>query len=596
MDIVPERGSSLGNGADEESPTKNSIKMDYMMMSPHGESLLPLTDHEDSGSSNKKWWKKHSLSSNQVMAMVSNFSTSYNAVSVSQALPILAFGKSHQEEQDSICSSALLAGMVVGQVLGGTLGDVAGRTRALYGVMALQIFASLGSATCFGNIYTQLAAWRFLLGIGAGGVYPLAAVLTAESDSTKSEPRHQTQIRREHEEPSSLLTHDEDTFHDDLHEDFLEDKDMNKLRMLALTFSTQGVGFLCVPLVTYILLIVLGPNKLDLVWRLVLGLGSVPGLVLLCMRWRQHRHQPRQQYENVQSTPQEEDRNGGIPQHQSINETTIRDPQQSTHDMDSTGKGINSAGDENWDDNAVSDPVVSLEEASGVTGEENEGATGGLWESIRSEPNLTRKLLGTAGTWFFFDVLFYGNTLFEPIVLQAAFGTSSSNDDENDTELLIQTAWDGLILSLIALPGYFTSIALIGRVTCGGIVEQSPRYIQMQGFACMGILYAIIGTYWSELRRIQWLLVLLYGLTFYFANYGPNTTTFMLPSVTYSPSCRSTLNGISAAAGKAGALLGASMFEPAATNFGDDKVMLMCATVSILGLIMTRFCVITPHK
>ena len=61
----------------------------------------------------------------------------------------------------------------------------------------------------------------------------------------------------------------------------------------------------------------------------------------------------------------------------------------------------------------------------------------------------------------------------------------------------------------------------------------------------------------------------------------------MLPSMTFSPACRSTLNGISAASGKAGALIGAILFEPAASRFGNDKVMLMCACLSFCGMIMT---------
>lgn len=78
--------------------------------------------------------------------------------------------------------------MVVGQLVGGALGDSPwlGRLGALLLVMALQIAASIGSSLLFllgghnGDVYLWLAGWRFLLGIGAGGVYPLAAVLSAE--------------------------------------------------------------------------------------------------------------------------------------------------------------------------------------------------------------------------------------------------------------------------------------------------------------------------------------------------------------------------------------------------------------------------------
>ena len=93
------------------------------------------------------------------------------------------------------------------------------------------------------------------------------------------------------------------------------------------------------------------------------------------------------------------------------------------------------------------------------------------------------------------------------------------------------------------------------------------------------------------LSNIQWLLLLLYAASFFFANYGPNTTTFLLPRVTYSKNCRSTLNGLSAAAGKLGALFGSAAFAPAAEELGESTVMIFCGCVSLLALVLTKLCV-----
>jgi MFS transporter, PHS family, inorganic phosphate transporter len=82
--------------------------------------------------------------------------------------------------------------------------------------------------------------------------------------------------------------------------------------------------------------------------------------------------------------------------------------------------------------------------------------------------------------------------------------------------------------------------------------------------------------------------VFLYSLTFFFANYGPNTTTFVIPSLVYSPACRATFNGLSAAAGKLGALAGATLFEPAAHRYGDATVMLICAGIAGVSLTITK--------
>jgi Na+/melibiose symporter-like transporter len=67
------------------------------------------------------------------------------------------------------------------------------------------------------------------------------------------------------------------------------------------------------------------------------------------------------------------------------------------------------------------------------------------------------------------------------------------------------------------------------------------------------------------------------------------TQTFMLPSITFSRPIRSTLNGICAASGKIGALLGALLFLPLATWVGDAQVIKLCACVSLIGAILTFF-------
>ena len=57
--------------------------------------------------------------------------------------------------------------------------------------------------------------------------------------------------------------------------------------------------------------------------------------------------------------------------------------------------------------------------------------------------------------------------------------------------------------------------------------------------------------------------------------------------MTFSKSCRSTLNGISAACGKVGALVGTIIFVPAAARFGDQWIMIACAALSVAGFGLT---------
>jgi PHS family inorganic phosphate transporter-like MFS transporter len=417
---------------------------------------------------------RNSASADLRLAMLSNFSTAYNTVSISLALAILRNVRPvTKTSNQAFCSSALIGGMIVGQLLGGTIGDVVGRHRAMSLVMLLQIVAAIGSALSCSllmcgreiDLYHTLTAWRFLLGIGCGGVYPLAATMTAEST-------HCSQ---------------------------------NRAKLVALTFSMQGFGYLAVPLIAWLLVAVLGEGS-NISWRVLLGLGCAPGIVLSIAR--------SQRTHSLQKRP-------------------IR-----TNDFSSTARPRTAP--------------VSIQDA------------------VMKEPDLFRKLLGTSGCWFLFDVMFYGNTIFQPVVLSAAFGPA---------ETVSKVAQDTLLINAMAFPGYLASIVLIGR--------QSPKFVQAQGFLLMGFIYTAIGSFFGELAGNHCLLLGGYGASFFFSNYGPNSTTYMLPSVTFSQACRSTLNGFCAACGKVGALLGALCFIPILHVFGEAWVMFACAAIAFTGFVLT---------
>jgi len=306
---------------------------------------------------------KNSAAADMRLAMLSNFSTAYNIMSISLALPMLQTTTARNDSDNnikSLCSSALIAGMILGQLCGGTLGDVCGRHVAMALCMGLQIVGSLGSACCSmgQRLVLILSIWRFILGLGCGGVYPLAATLSSPSC------------------PKSV----------------------------ALVFSMQGVGYLVVPAVAWGLIQLL-PNQIA--WRVLLGGGCLPGILLTLLRLQQH-------------------------------------------------KPVN----ENLEYRYKTTPTTTNTRTASIS----------LWEAIWMEENLWMKLLGTAGCWFLFDIMFYANTLFQPMVLSSAFGAS---------ETVQSTARDAFCIALMALPGYFISIATVGR--------QSPRYIQLQGFFSHGV-------------------------------------------------------------------------------------------------------------
>ncbi|HTQ36420.1 MAG TPA: MFS transporter [Steroidobacteraceae bacterium] len=87
------------------------------------------------------------------------------------------------KDQLSWISYTQMAGMAVGSVGLGWISDHIGRKKAYFSCLALQF---VGSLLCYhaGNI-TTLAAFRFITGLGLGGITPLATALISEWTSKK---------------------------------------------------------------------------------------------------------------------------------------------------------------------------------------------------------------------------------------------------------------------------------------------------------------------------------------------------------------------------------------------------------------------------
>lgn len=92
-----------------------------------------------------------------------------------------------------------LIGAVVGQIGFGATADLIGRRKVFIMTCSLVIIGALLSATVqdtetFG-IYSQLALWRFVLGVGVGGEYPLSAAITSESSSMDDKIKNLAKVR-----------------------------------------------------------------------------------------------------------------------------------------------------------------------------------------------------------------------------------------------------------------------------------------------------------------------------------------------------------------------------------------------------------------
>lgn len=130
-------------------------------------------------------------------------------------------------------------------------------------------------------------------------------------------------------------------------------------------------------------------------------------------------------------------------------------------------------------------------------------------------------LLGTAGTWFLFDITFYGNGLFKETVF-IILGLSGQGSDEDK---LFRTAVSSLIIAVLSIPGYWVSVFLIDK--------WGRKPIQFLGFAAITVLFLLMSLLYKQLIEIGWLFIIVYALTFFFSNFGPNTTTYVVASEAY---------------------------------------------------------------
>ncbi|MGB8343962.1 MAG: MFS transporter, partial [Ktedonobacteraceae bacterium] len=147
----------------------------------------------------------------------------------------------------SLLGSTSLIAAAFGSLIFGRLADRVGR-HAIYGYTLL-VLAVGAIASAFAANIVWLLLFRFILGLGIGGDYPLSATLMSE---------------------------------------YANRKDRGKL--ITMVFSMQGLGLIVGPLVAIILLLV-GLNH-DLTWRIMLALGAIPALSTFYLR-RQIAETPR---------------------------------------------------------------------------------------------------------------------------------------------------------------------------------------------------------------------------------------------------------------------------------------------------------------
>ncbi|QHG92488.1 MFS transporter [Coxiella endosymbiont of Amblyomma sculptum] len=178
-------------------------------------------------------------------------------------------------------------------------------------------------------------------------------------------------------------------------------------------------------------------------------------------------------------------------------------------------------------------------------------------------------LFGTSSAWFLLDVALYGNGISSVLIM---------NTISPHASLLRHTLLSVLIFLCFAVPGYFFSAAYVDKI--------GRRFLQTTGFSAMALCYLLIASV-PSVRNIFPLFIGVFGISFFFINFGPNATTFLIPSEIYPTHIRARAHGFSAAIGKVGAFVGTFFLPIILTNMGLPIIMIFMTFVSLLGIFVT---------
>ncbi|KAF8855544.1 MFS general substrate transporter [Acephala macrosclerotiorum] len=161
------------------------------------------------------------------------------------------------------------------------------------------------------------------------------------------------------------------------------------------------------------------------------------------------------------------------------------------------------------------------------------------------------RLLATTGGWFANDVFFYGNKLFQSQFIKVLSPESAASGN-------VMTGWLWNLVNVgVQLCGYYLASFMIDNKFYG------RKWMQQIGFLMDFVLFVVPAfhyKYYSSIHGIK-AFQAMYFLSGFFNQFGPNSVTFLVAAEVYPTSIRATAHGISAACGKAGALLAAVVYN-----------------------------------
>ncbi|KAL1925000.1 uncharacterized protein VTP21DRAFT_4654 [Calcarisporiella thermophila] len=321
--------------------------------------------------------------------------------------------------------------------------------------------------------------------------------------------------------------------------------------MVAAVFVMQGFGILAASIVSITLLFIYheglsatppDPASLEMCWRLLIGLGAIPAVASIYFRF------------TIPETPRFT---------MDVEGRVTKGAKDATAFL---ARGT-AAGD--YDEADLHEqtqlPKASLSDFVAYFRQWKNG----------------KIFLGTAVSWLLLDVTFYGLSLNSSLLLEAVGFTTG----ENVTNTLYYTSLGNIIICLLGgIPGYWTAVFTMDKL--------GRRTIQLIGFGMLAVIYIIMGALFTFLSSVNVIVFLfLFILVQFFYNFGPNATTFIIPSEIFPTRYRCLCYGISATSGKLAAIFVQVGISHTHVHFGFasliDKLFIAFGCLMFVGFLIT---------
>lgn len=192
-----------------------------------------------------------------------------------------------------------------------------------------------------------------------------------------------------------------------------------------------------------------------------------------------------------------------------------------------------------------------------------------------------RQTLLTSVPWFIMDICLYGVGVFSAMILASIFATPSAPtaDATHDYILRSTRAITGSVfLDIFLVVGFVSAIFSIRKL--GTIRLQNIGFFGMT----IGLVILGIATHGHQNGIFAILGFAVFNLM---VNFGPNPTTYMLPTERFPPYIRASGHGFAASSGKIGAAIGIFFLPVFMKSIGISNSMFLLAGCALLGLICT---------